>query len=74
MQSKLVFANYAISSWSFFFYLIIDLYLVIRAIIVQIFNPIAEFIIPIELSIKEAKPEMEIHTVTANTKLRKCLI
>ena len=72
MQSKLVFANNAISLCFYFFFLIIDLYFLILAIITQIFNPIVELIIPLEISTKEAKAEIEIHKVTAKTKARKC--
>ena len=61
MQSKLVFANNAISLCFFFFFLIIDLYFLILAIIVQIFNPFVELIISLETSIKGAKAEMKIH-------------
>ena len=50
---------------SFFFFLIFDLYLLIPAAIAQIFNPIAELVIPIGTPSKEAKAENEIHTVTA---------
>ena len=50
---------------SFFFFLIFDLYLLIPAAIAQIFNPIAELVIPIGTPSKEAKAEIEIHTVTA---------
>ena len=71
MHSKLVSVNSAISWFIFFFFLIIDLYFLILAIITQIFNSIAELITPLEMLIKEAKSEMEIHTVTAKTKLRK---
>ena len=72
MQSKLVFANNAISSCFFFFFLIIDLYFLILANIAQIFNPILKLIIPLEISTKEAKVQMEIHTVTAKTKVKEC--
>ena len=47
-------------------FLMSDLYFLIPAIITQIFNPIAE-IIPT----KEAKPEMETHPVTVETKKSK---
>ena len=47
-----------------FFFLIIDLYILILAIIAQIFTPTVELIISSEISIKEAKSEMEIQTVT----------
>ena len=69
MQSKLVFANNAISLCFFFFFLIIDLQFLILAIIVQIFNPVVELIIPLEISTKEAKAEMGIYTVTAKTNI-----
>ena len=38
----------------------------------QIFNTIAELIILFEISTKEAKAEIEMHTVTAKTKIRRC--
>ena len=72
MQSKLGFANNTISSCFFFFFLIIDLYFLILAVVPQIFNLIVELIIPLEISTKEAKVEMEIHTVIVKTKARKC--
>ena len=56
------------------FFLIIDLYFLIPAVIAQIFNPIAELIIPIGISLKEAKAEIEIHLVIVEPKIRKCLI
>ena len=74
MESKLVFANNAISLSSFFFFLITDLYFLILAIIAQIFNPVVEHIIHLKILKKEAKAEMEIHTVTAQTKERKCSV
>ena len=52
----------------FFFFLIIDLYHLILATIAQIFNPIVELIIPVEILTKDAKAEMEIHPLTAKTK------
>ena len=54
----------------FFFFLVIDLYFLVLAIIAQIFNLIVELFIPLEISTKEAKAEMKIHTVTAKTELR----
>ena len=38
-----------------FLFLIIGLYFLIPAVIVQIFNPIAELVILIEIPLKEAK-------------------
>ena len=55
---------------SFFFFLIFDLYLLIPAAIAQIFNPIAELVIPIGITIKEAKEEIEIHPVIVGAKKR----
>ena len=57
-----------------FFFLIIDLYFFIAAVIAQIFNPIAELVIPIEIPTKEAKADMEIHPVIVDPTIRKCLI
>ena len=65
------FANSTILSCFFFFFLIIDLYFLIPVVIAQIFNPIAELVIHIEILIKEAKSELEIHPVIAETKIRK---
>ena len=56
----------------FFLFLIIDLYFLIFATVAKTFVPIVELIIHIEISIKEEKAEMEIHIVTAKTKVRKC--
>ena len=58
----------------FFFFLIIDLYFLIPAAIAQIFNPIAELVIPIGIPIKEAKAESEMHPVIVEAKIRKCSI
>ena len=54
-----------------FVFLIIDLYFLIPAVITQIFNPIAELVIPTGISTKEAKAEMETHPVTAEIKISK---
>ena len=56
---NLNFANNTVLSCLFFFFLIIDLYFVIAAVIAQIFNPIAEIVIPTGIPTKEAKAEME---------------
>ena len=58
----------------FFLFLIINLYFLIPAVVTQIFNPIAELIIPIGIPIKEAKAEMETHPVIVEAKIRKFLI
>ena len=41
----------------------IDLHFLIPAVIAQIFNPIAELVIPIGIAIKEAKAEVKMHPV-----------
>ena len=56
----------------FFFFLIIDLYFLIPAVVTQIFNPIAELVIPIGIPTKEVKTEMETHPVTAEISISKC--
>ena len=56
MLFNLDFANNTILSWFFFFFLIIDLYLLdlylIPAAIAQIFNPIGELVTPIGMPSK----------------------
>ena len=56
------------------FFVTIDLYFIIPAVITQIFNPIAELIIPIGIPTKESKAEMEMHPVTVQIKISKCSI
>ena len=74
MLSKLVFARNTISSYLFFFFLIIDIYFLIATVIAHIFNPSAKLVIPIGMRIKEPKAEIEIHLVTAEGKTKKCSI
>ena len=64
MLFNLDFASDDILSCFFFFFLIIDLYFLIPAVITSIFNFIAELVIPIRIPTKEAKEEMETHAVT----------
>ena len=52
----------------FFFFLVIDLYLLITAVITQIFNPIEELVIPIGIPNEKAKAETEEHPVTLKLK------
>ena len=47
----------------FLFIFLISLYLLIPAVITQIFNPIAELVIHIEIPTKEAKKEIETNPV-----------
>ena len=71
---NLDFAKNAIWSCFFFFFLIIDLYFVIHAVIAQNLNPIAGLLICIERPNKEAKAEIEIHPVIEEARIRKCSI
>ena len=68
MMFNLDFANNTILSCSFFFFLIIDLNFLILEVIAQIFNPIAEVVISIGIQTKEAKAELEIHSVIVEAK------
>ena len=72
MLFKLIFSNNTILSC--FFFLIIDLYLLIYAVTSQVFNPIAELVIPTGIPTKEANVGIKTHPVTAETKIRKHLI
>ena len=65
-------ANNTILSRFFFFFLIIELCFLIAAVIAQIFNLIAEMVIPIGTPNKQAKTEIEIHPVLVRPKIRKC--
>ena len=47
----------------FLFIFLIGLYLLIPAVITQIFNPIAELVIHIKIPTKEAKKEIETNPV-----------
>ena len=68
----LVFANNTILSCLLFFSLIIDLYFLIPAVIEQILNPIAELVISIGTTSKEAKAEIEIYPIATEARIRKC--
>ena len=72
MLLNLDFVDNALLSCFFFFFLIIDLYFLIPAAIAQIFNPVAELVIPIEIPMKEAKAEIKIHPLIVEAKIRKC--
>ena len=74
MLFNLDFVNNSILSSLYFFFLIIDLCFLISAAIAQFFNPIAELLIPIGTTRKEAKAEIEIHPVIVEAKIRKCSI
>ena len=63
MLFNLDFASNTILSCFFLFFLIIDLYILIPAVVTQLFNAIVELAIPIGIPTKEAKAEMETHPV-----------
>ena len=65
------FANNTTLSCFLFFFLIIESYILILVVIAQIFNPIAELVVPIGIPTKEAKGEMETHPVIVEDKIRK---
>ena len=69
MLFNLDFANNAILSCVFFFFLISELHVLIAALI---FNPIAELVIPNGIPNKEANAEIEIYPVIVELKTRKC--
>ena len=71
---NLGFASDIILPCFLFFFLIINFYFLIPAIIAQILNPAAELVISIRTPTKEAKTQAEIHPVTAEAKMGKCLI
>ena len=74
MLFNLDFANNAILSCFFFLLLIIDLFFLISAASAHLFHPITELVIPIGIQIKEAKAEIEIHSVVVEAKIRMCSI
>ena len=74
MLIYLVFANNTILSCFFYFFLIIDLYLLIPAVSTQFFIVSAELAIPTGITTKETKAEIETHSVIVEAKIGKCLI
>ena len=46
-----------------FFFLIVDLYVLVPAVFEQIFNPIAKLVTPIGITTKVVKEEMETYPV-----------
>ena len=69
---NLYFDNNTILSWIFFFFLIIYINVLFPAVVAKIFNSTAELVIPIRMSTKEAKKEIETHPVTAEVKIGNC--
>ena len=67
--SNLAFTSNTILSCFFFFFVIIDLYYLIPEVTEQIFNPIAEHVIPIEIEINEVNAEIETQTLEVTSNL-----
>ena len=61
MLFNIFFANNTILLCFFFFFLVIDLYFLVNAVIVQVSNPTAEIEIPIGIPTQKAEAEIEIH-------------
>ena len=70
--SNLVFANITILLCFVLFFLIIELYSLILAVIERTFNPTPELAIPTGTPTNEANPETETQPLTAEMKIRKC--
>ena len=74
MLFSLDFANNTILSCFFFYFFIIDLYFIIPPATAHIFCSIEEIVIPIGIQIKEAKAEIETHSVVVEAIIRTCPI
>ena len=72
MVFNLVLVSNTILSCFFYFFLIIDLYLLILAVITEIFIVVAEILIPTETPTKDANKEIETHQVAVEAKISKC--
>ena len=55
----------------FLLFLVTDIYLFNPGIIAQMFNHIAELVIPFRIPTKEEKEKMEIHPVTVEDEIKK---
>ena len=69
---NLVFANNTILSCFFFFFLMIELYILISAVIAQTFDSTAELAMPTKTPISEANTEVETQLLKAESKIIKC--
>ena len=65
----MAFQSFAVLSCFFFFFLIIDLYFLIHAVITETLIVAVELAIPTGMPIKEAKAEIETHQVTVEAKI-----
>ena len=71
MLFNYVFANNTILLFPFFFFLITELYILISAVIAQIFSPTAELVIRKGIPTKDAKAEIGTNPVTTEAKISK---
>ena len=70
MLFNLDFANDIILSYFFLFLIIVYLWwFLVPTVITQIFNPVAEILIPVEIPTKEVKAENNTHSVTVKIKI-----
>ena len=70
MLFNLDFANDTILSYFFLFLIIVYLWwFLVPTVITQIFNPVAEILIPVEIPTKEVKAENNTHSVTVQIKI-----
>ena len=69
---NLVFAKNNILLCLVTFFLMIDLYFLIPAVIAKIFNPTSELATPTTAPINERNAEIETYPQTAESKIRKC--
>ena len=74
MLFNLSFVKNATFQYLFFSFVIIYLYFLILGVIAQVFNPVVELVILIEIPTKEAEAEIETHPVLVETKISKCSI
>ena len=71
MLFNLDFVDNTVLSCFFFFFLIIDLHFLIPAAITEMFNPIAELIMPIGIPTIKAKTGMETYPVIVENTISK---
>ena len=74
MLFHLFFPNNTILLWFFYFFWIVDLYVLILGVISPMFNPAAEMAMSIGIPTKETKARTETRSVSAEDKISKCLI
>ena len=73
MIFNLTFASTAISSRAFFiFFWLLTYKFLIPAVIAQTFSAIAELAVLTRIPSKDAKAEIEVHSLTVVAKMRKC--